>query len=347
MLDFVKSNGKKVSNNISMQELDRLNQITELQNKGVSINDDATFSEIEEAKYGPPKVIHLFTKIVGTTFNTNDGTSRQTNLAKCQSWEKLKLVPEPDNPVDPDAIEVQRQTGESLGHLREELAYNISWRIGKGFRYNVFLKEITGRRFNKPILGANILIFSADPRLSEQQEMEYINNVLAQFHAGTEIINTHIIGIHNEKEFKKVRHLFTKVLGVTEKNVDGTSRQSIISQCRLLETLDLKYEDDNPIDPNAIMVCKLSGEQIGYLNAELAKEVTLNSRQGYHYSTHIMAITGGDKSYPTRGCNLLITVAEPGVSDQQVMDYFNCVIANDKNMLQELGVDSITAILSK
>jgi Fe-S cluster biogenesis protein NfuA len=96
MLDFVKSNGKKVSNNISMQELDRLNQITELQNKGVSINDDATFSEIEEAKYGPPKVIHFFTKIVGTTFNTNDGTSRQTNLAKCQSWEKLKLVPEPD-----------------------------------------------------------------------------------------------------------------------------------------------------------------------------------------------------------------------------------------------------------
>jgi hypothetical protein len=144
-----------------------------------------------------------------------------------------------------------------------------------------------------------------------------------------------------------IQHFFTKVVGVTYKNHDGTSRQSIISKCHKLETLDLKIEDDNPVDPNAIMVCKLSGEQIGHLNAKLAREVALNSRKGYQYSTHITAITGGDKDHPTQGCNLLITVAKPGVSDQQVIDYFNRIIANDKGLLQELGVDSLTAIPSK
>jgi hypothetical protein len=72
---------------------------------------------------------------------------------------------------------------------------------------------------------------------------------------------------------KRCTHFFSKVVGVTHRNADGSSCQAIIKRCRLLEKLDLNHEDDNPADPNAARVCRENGEQIGYLREELAEEV--------------------------------------------------------------------------
>ena len=65
-----------------------------------------------------------------------------------------------------------------------------------------------------------------------------------------------------------IKHFFTKVVGVTHRNDDGTSRQAIIRRCSQLEQLDLVRQKDNPHDPNAMMVCQSSGEQLGYLSED-------------------------------------------------------------------------------
>ena len=66
----------------------------------------------------------------------------------------------------------------------------------------------------------------------------------------------------------------TKVVGVSHKNQDGTSRQKIITDdVNENDLLQLHPEPDNPFDKNAVRVETHSGKQIGYLNREVAKQI--------------------------------------------------------------------------
>jgi hypothetical protein len=141
----------------------------------------------------------------------------------------------------------------------------------------------------------------------------------------------------------RIRHFFTKVAGVSHKNRDGTRRQRILANCIPLEQLVLIHEDENPFDPNAIAVKRQNGEQIGYLRAELATEVAENNKLGYKYTAFITMITGGADDSPTLGCNLLVIVCEPNVSNQEGIDYINRVLATDKDLLADIGVTSLSA----
>ena len=66
-----------------------------------------------------------------------------------------------------------------------------------------------------------------------------------------------------------------KVAGTTHRNPDGTSRQQIALTLAPHDELTLQAEPDNPWDANAIAVLTAGGEQLGYLEARLAREVTL------------------------------------------------------------------------
>ncbi|MEM9325915.1 MAG: HIRAN domain-containing protein [Bacteroidota bacterium] len=66
----------------------------------------------------------------------------------------------------------------------------------------------------------------------------------------------------------------TKVVGVSQENSDGTSRQEIIrSSVQENDPLVLAPEPDNPYDPNAVKVLNGQGQQIGYLPREVAGRV--------------------------------------------------------------------------
>jgi len=56
---------------------------------------------------------------------------------------------------------------------------------------------------------------------------------------------------------------YSKVVGVTYDNPDGSSRQAIIARCRLGEQLILEAEPDNQHDPNAVKVLRTNGQQLG------------------------------------------------------------------------------------
>jgi hypothetical protein len=74
----------------------------------------------------------FWSKVAGVTHQNSDGTSRQEILKRCEARELLRLVPEPDNPVDRDAIAVLRQNGEQLGYLERRLARRDSRQNAKG-----------------------------------------------------------------------------------------------------------------------------------------------------------------------------------------------------------------------
>lgn len=122
-----------------------------------------------------------------------------------------------------------------------------------------------------------------------------------------------VVGEPVKKESTKVdpsslkveREFFTKVVGVTFGNDDGSSRQEIISKCK--EGDDVIFR---PISmkghPEAIGVFTAGGKQLGFLDAELATEL----REKYPMnpmSSTIGNITGGHdgKNY---GCNLRIVI---------------------------------------
>jgi HIRAN domain len=103
---------------------------------------------------------------------------------------------------------------------------------------------------------------------------------------------------------------YTKAAGVTKKNIDGTSRQAIIADCRVGESLLLVREPNNPKDPNAIKLCRLLGDQIGYISSEIAVRMADDMDRGKKFSAKISDITGGVKGKRTRGVNIEISVHE-------------------------------------
>lgn len=96
----------------------------------------------------------FFTKVAGLTYE-----GRQRIVERCSAGERLRLVREPDNPKDPDAIKILRENGEHLGYVRAEVAdgpIGLASRIDQGERYECTIKDITGG--GDKWLGVNIEI---------------------------------------------------------------------------------------------------------------------------------------------------------------------------------------------
>jgi hypothetical protein len=97
---------------------------------------------------------YFFTKVVGVTFR-----NRQEALATCAPGQWLKLVPEPDNPVDPLAVMVTTWDGQQLGYLNAEMAPRYRGALLNRTRsYRVMVAEVTGGGWPRKPRGMNIRI---------------------------------------------------------------------------------------------------------------------------------------------------------------------------------------------
>ena len=106
---------------------------------------------------------------------------------------------------------------------------------------------------------------------------------------------------------------FSKVVGVTRDNDDGSSRQYAIRKfCRPGEPLTLIREPQNKFDKNAISIWvhgknlfRNGDFQIGYIKTELAEEIAPRIDAGWTITAEVKEVTGGgDLTY---GCNIEIT----------------------------------------
>jgi single-stranded-DNA-specific exonuclease len=109
---------------------------------------------------------------------------------------------------------------------------------------------------------------------------------------------------------------YTKLSGVTYKNDDGESRQTIIHRFgRPGKKLRFVREPNNKFSPKAIAV--YIGEfQIGYIQDFLTEDLAPQMDQGYVVTGIIKDVTGGgDRNY---GVNIEIFVKDPGESFEEL-----------------------------
>jgi hypothetical protein len=98
-------------------------------------------------------------KVAGTNHLNDDGSSRQAILSQCQPRDFLRLILEPDNPVDPDAVKVVRQDGKQIGYLPKRVAATMQTHFRNGEHWEAVLTEITGiNPHPHPWQGANICL---------------------------------------------------------------------------------------------------------------------------------------------------------------------------------------------
>jgi hypothetical protein len=97
------------------------------------------------------------TKVVGVTFENDDGSSRQEVIENCIEGEEIILVHAPSKRF-PEALEVHRTNNEQLGHINAELAHDLLQKFNAGYNYAASILEVTGGDEDRPTYGCNIEI---------------------------------------------------------------------------------------------------------------------------------------------------------------------------------------------
>ncbi|PTQ10884.1 hypothetical protein CLG96_10880 [Sphingomonas oleivorans] len=79
--------------------------------------------------------------VVGVAFLNKDGSNRQFEVAMCSPGERVYLVPEPKNPVDPSAVAVISERGIQIGYLSAERCGWIGGKIAQGMDMRAVFQE--------------------------------------------------------------------------------------------------------------------------------------------------------------------------------------------------------------
>jgi hypothetical protein len=145
---------------------------------------------------------------------------------------------------------------------------------------------------------------------------------------GVRILDTATLAQVEAIETKReaVRYFHAKVVGVSNINADGTSRQAVITKCHPREILRLKHDKENAFDPNAVAVLRSTGEQLGYLDADLAAEVAPRMDDGRQYIPVIKAIRSDGVASHSRGVLLILIVAKPGIPMEEIRAFTKEVV---------------------
>ena len=91
---------------------------------------------------------------------------------------------------------------------------------------------------------------------------------------------------------------FTKIVGVSFQNEDGSSRQEIIEKLKgeassKTITLKLERQHSNPHDTNAVAVNTPKGKQLGFLSKKVSETIAPLLDNGKPVTATISSITGG------------------------------------------------------
>lgn len=70
--------------------------------------------------------------VVGADFDNEDGSNRRFEIALCAPGDPIELVPEPDNPADPQAVAVFSERGSQIGYVRAERAPRVGQLVREG-----------------------------------------------------------------------------------------------------------------------------------------------------------------------------------------------------------------------
>ncbi len=116
---------------------------------------------------------------------------------------------------------------------------------------------------------------------------------------------------HQDVRELQTGEFYTRVVGVSHSNTDGSDRQAAIrTYCRPGAPLSMVREPKNSFNSNAIGVY-CAGHQIGYLRSEIAEQYAPDIDAGdLVLSGRITEITGGTRDKPTLGVNIVLSMTE-------------------------------------
>jgi hypothetical protein len=125
---------------------------------------------------------------------------------------------------------------------------------------------------------------------------------------------------------RSVKHIHSKVVGVSRRNTDGSDRQWLIQNvCRDGMRLNLVPEPTNKHDPNAIRVELMLGGQLGYISRELAAEILPMIGGNHQVGCVITQVTQAfDDAFC--GVNIAILIGEAGSTEADLHDYASNVL---------------------
>lgn len=107
-----------------------------------------------------------------------------------------------------------------------------------------------------------------------------------------------------------VKIIETKVAGVRFENLDGSDRQKILKCCKVNEQLVL-VQEPNIQFPEAVKVCRKSGEQLGWLSDNICLEIAPLLAVGQPIETTITGLTGVgffSRNERNSDCTIKITI---------------------------------------
>lgn len=130
----------------------------------------------------------FYSKLVGVTFD-----KRQDVIPTLHDGEELTLVREPNNPFDTNAIRVLTKDGRDVGHIRKEIAAEISPIMDKGESYRCTVTSVTGG--GEHSYGVNILMVKGVP------ETEHIT--VGELSRDAEAIRRAILGDYDYHDSQK------------------------------------------------------------------------------------------------------------------------------------------------
>lgn len=97
----------------------------------------------------------MYSKIAGVTFE-----GRQKIVGNLAVGQRLKLVREPNNPYDPNAIAIKTEDSQHLGYINKKLASAIAPEMDSGVKFRASVSSVTGG--NGKNYGINIEIVRID-----------------------------------------------------------------------------------------------------------------------------------------------------------------------------------------
>lgn len=112
----------------------------------------------------------FFTKVVGVSFE-----GRQNNIQKVNTGDLVRLIRDPRNKFDANAIKVERLDGLQLGFLKKEMAKHLAPVIDEGVRYEAIVTSITGGSHDKEHYGVNLAVARHYEETGEVQQAERDN----------------------------------------------------------------------------------------------------------------------------------------------------------------------------
>lgn len=80
------------------------------------------------SKQGPAKGVY-FCQVKGITYNNDDGTSRLEAIKQCSIGDAVKLVSDPQNPHDKNAIRVLLASGQQIGYISARQAARLAGNV--------------------------------------------------------------------------------------------------------------------------------------------------------------------------------------------------------------------------